>query len=178
MAIPLNVILQPFRSDDNPILSLAGKPKIFIIQACRGPARDRGIELATTVHHDAVPAADLSRKTVQFKRYPAVCDWLEAHSTTAGFCSYRCTTRGSHFIRIFCEVMEHNEKTGELCFLSILREVQSRMAFEFRSRDSENRELDGMKQVPSIESTLIKRLELHKPKRFEVFENKSERREE
>lgn len=71
-------IWKPFAADMCP--TLAGKPKLFFIQACRGVKLDGGIELRRTVETDAFTSTD---ELMNYK-IPVCADFLTAYSTTSG----------------------------------------------------------------------------------------------
>ncbi|KAJ8934031.1 hypothetical protein NQ318_014202 [Aromia moschata] len=74
--------------------ALAGKPKIFIFQCCRGDKYE-------TLHHDAAPMRDIKRKH---------SDMLIAFSTLPGFYSIRDTVQGSWYIQSIYEVFKRHTK--------------------------------------------------------------------
>nr|KAG5689255.1 hypothetical protein BaRGS_006375 [Batillaria attramentaria] len=65
---------------------LAGKPKLFFIQACQGPIAQRGCP----VQADATPDDHVF--------IPEHTDFLIAHSTLPGFASFRSPQNGSFFV--------------------------------------------------------------------------------
>lgn len=75
---PLNKLWECFTGDN--CLSLAGKPKLFFINACRGKKIDRGIKF---LHFKGKTQADSSSK-VQGYKIPNHADFLFAHSTAHG----------------------------------------------------------------------------------------------
>ena len=68
-------LFEPFKGDK--CLSLAGKPKIFITQACRGDQLDGGVDLRYNVPDATV-----------FQRIPREADFLYAYSTVPGYYSW------------------------------------------------------------------------------------------
>ncbi|KAI8038554.1 hypothetical protein M5D96_008461 [Drosophila gunungcola] len=77
--------------------TLADKPKILIVQACKGNCK-----------------ADCNTK-----RNPS--SYIKCYSTTEGFESYRNETNGSIFIQTLCNVMDQDGLTKD--FLSIIEDV-------------------------------------------------------
>ncbi|XP_052081366.1 caspase-2-like [Mytilus californianus] len=120
--------------------SMTGKPKMFIVNACRGDGRDKifgktqPVDVHDTVHTDG---RGLSKQ-------PANCDLLIAYSTFPGYVSFRDDKNGSPFVKCLVEVFR--EMAHLVHVLDMLTEVNNRMA------DSHN-------QIPNPTSTL--RLKWH-----------------
>ncbi|NXX93772.1 CASP8 protein, partial [Centropus bengalensis] len=120
--------------------SLAGKPKLFFIQACQG-----------SVGHPAVRVEDdssgrLETDAVPLTSIPDQADILIGMATVEDYESYRDIQTGSIYIQCLCEKMEL------LCplqqdLVSILTEVNNQVG---------RRVLKGRKQMPIIKSTLRK----------------------
>lgn len=82
--------------------SLAGKPKIFIFQACRGsldkreaPVSDRSGYMADVMASDSTLALSVT---------PPEADFLLAFATTPGYVSWRSETSGSVYIKVSMKV--------------------------------------------------------------------------
>ncbi|NXP50444.1 CASP8 protein, partial [Heliornis fulica] len=122
--------------------SLAGKPKLFFIQACQG-----------TVGHPAVrvkadSSAGLETDATPVTSIPDQADILVGIATVEDYESYRCVKTGSVYIQSLCEKMEL------LCplrqdIMTILTEVNKEVG---------GRVLNGQKQMPKITSTLRKQV--------------------
>ncbi|XP_066603203.1 caspase-3-like [Prorops nasuta] len=89
--------------------NLAGKPKAFFFQICRGKAKQKTIQK----NRSSTDTIEYSTKNL----YPNVpstrnyTDMIVAHSTLPGHVSFRDTEVGSWFIQILCEVlMNHAHK--------------------------------------------------------------------
>ncbi|XP_046667717.1 caspase-1-like isoform X3 [Homalodisca vitripennis] len=123
-----------FTADKCP--SLAGKPKLFFIQACQGDQLDGGVMLRSQV--DSSPSY----------RIPAHADFLIAYSTIPGFYSWRNTMRGSWFMQALCE--EINEHGFTIDMLTLLTFVNRKVAVDFESNVPDNAVMHAQKQIPCI----------------------------
>ena len=88
----------PFTPDLCP--TLAGKPKLFLVQACQGDQTDGVVKMS-------------SNKSGGFSSYqlPNHADFLIATSTILGKSSLRNTLTGSYFISAVCKVLELRRKS-------------------------------------------------------------------
>lgn len=140
--IPVDDVLDFFRGDR--CANLAGKPKLFFIQACRGDRVDKGVP---------VDMADSGGPTW---RIPTHADFLVAYSTVPGFCAWRNRTQGSWFVQALCCVLQERSELEDMA--SMLTVVCRLVAFNYESYTPENPALDGSKQVPCVTSTLTRRV--------------------
>ncbi|KAF4791762.1 Caspase-3 [Turdus rufiventris] len=136
--LELKALTSLFRGDR--CRSLAGKPKLFFIQACRGTELDSGIET------DSGPEESVCQKI------PVEADFLYAYSTAPGYYSWRNSAEGSWFIQSLCQVLKEHAKNLEL--LQILTRVNRRVA-EYESC-STRQDFNAKKQIPCIVSMLTK----------------------
>lgn len=132
--------------------TLAGKPKIFIIQACRGDRLDNG----------SIINFDVEDSNSSDVRIPQWADFIMAYSTIPGFYSWRNTTNGSWFIQAFTSVLVENYK--ELDLVSMLTITNQRVAFDFESNTPNLPDFHQRKQIPMIASMLTRRVFFNKSK--------------
>ncbi|XP_011878424.1 PREDICTED: caspase-1-like [Vollenhovia emeryi] len=74
----VDVLWKPFTADK--CTSLAGKPKLFFIQACRGEAADSGIKISPRTLRQT------ETDTVPYYTIPTHADFLMAYSSRQGEC--------------------------------------------------------------------------------------------
>ncbi|NXO83074.1 CASP8 protein, partial [Sitta europaea] len=122
--------------------SLAGKPKVFIIQACQG-----------SVCHPSVPVEPDSSGHLEVDASPLAsipdkADILIGMATVEDYLCFRSQSTGSVYIQSLCKKMELLCPQG-VDLAAILTEVNNEVA---------RRDLAGFKQMPKITSTLLKRL--------------------
>ncbi|XP_068758730.1 caspase-3-like [Montipora capricornis] len=123
--INLEAITASFRRDECP--SLEGKPKIFMIQACRGHRRDQ-----VSVESDSEPVM-YSNPSL-----PADADFLICFSSAPSHESYREPSAGSWFISAVCKVFtEYSDKEH---VMDMMLRVNKEVADYFS--------VEGLKQMP------------------------------
>ncbi len=131
--ISLQEIVTKFKKCD----SLAGKPKLFFIQACRGKNKDSGVAIQ--------PDSEPVNRPIPL-RLPSESDILIAHSAADGFESYRSREAGSWFIITLTE--ELSKHAHHMHLMDILTLVNRAIAGYHTQ--------EGYKQVPSQITTLTK----------------------
>ncbi|KAL2725175.1 caspase-1 [Vespula squamosa] len=139
-----------FTSDKCP--TLAGKPKLFFIQACQGDKLDPGFNLKERTETDS---------SVSTFRIPNHADFLIAYSTIPGHYSWRNTTRGSWFIQALC--MELREFGMRYDLLTLLTFVCQRVAIDYESNTPDNITMHQQKQIPCITSMLTRLVKFTAP---------------
>ncbi|NXL57826.1 CASP8 protein, partial [Chordeiles acutipennis] len=128
--------------------SLAGKPKVFFVQACQGDACQRGVTIETdSGEQDSSVETDAR---FQLDCIPAEADFLLGMATLQDYVSYRSPRQGTWYIQALCQHLEYSCPRGE-DILTILTAVNQEV-----SRKSCNQNAE--KQMPQPSFTLRKKL--------------------
>ncbi|NXK91330.1 CASP8 protein, partial [Formicarius rufipectus] len=128
--------------------SLAGKPKVFFIQACQGDAFHKGVTIeADSGEQDASGERDTR---FQLECIPAEADFLLGMATLQDYVSYRSPREGTWYIQALCHHLESRCPRGENV-VSILTAVNREVSRKTGERNAE-------KQMPQPILTLQKKL--------------------
>ncbi|XP_008570193.1 PREDICTED: caspase-6 [Galeopterus variegatus] len=138
--------------------SLVGKPKIFIIQACRGDKHDVPVIPFDAVDHRTEKVEDTNITEVDAASVytlPAGADFLMCYSVAEGYYSHRETLNGSWYIQDLCEMLRRYGSSLE--FTELLTLVNRKVS-QRRVNDCKDPNAIGKKQVPCFASMLTKKL--------------------
>lgn len=106
--VNLRDVTQRFTSRQAP--SLAGKPKLFFIQACQGDDLQTGCVPAQEVHN-AESRLEEDAGVVRSETVPDSADFLLGMATVQEYKSFRNTTTGSIYIQELCrQLMKSAER--------------------------------------------------------------------
>uniref|UniRef100_A0AAY5EHH9 Caspase-6 n=1 Tax=Electrophorus electricus TaxID=8005 RepID=A0AAY5EHH9_ELEEL len=133
--------------------SLVGKPKIFILQACRGDKHDDPV-----TPMDAVDSKIANETVVDagvMYTLPAGADFLMCYSVAEGFYSHRETVNGSWYIQDLCQLLRQYGSTLE--FTELLTLINRKVSQRSVGMSSDPAAI-GKKQVPCFASMLTKKL--------------------
>ena len=159
--VAVDTICKSFNGPSCP--TLAGKPKLFLFQACRGERLDYGVE-ATDSPCDRKKEERLAKAQQQQQqqqqqqrqqqqqqqqqefeaadrqatKLPAEADVAVVFATVPGYVSWRNSMNGSWFVEAFVEVMTAN--VDKRHFLEILTLVNNKVS-EFQSRDKKCKQI-------------------------------------
>ncbi|XP_074656845.1 uncharacterized protein LOC141910044 [Tubulanus polymorphus] len=131
-------LIEPFKG--NACEALAGKPKLFFIQACRGDGTDGGV-VADSMTIDANEGL----------RIPNEADVLIAYATIPGYVAWRNEEEGSWYIQTLCEVLK--ERSRSLDLVKMLTLVGDKVAAKVNKKEN-----NEYKQMPCVVTTLRKDL--------------------
>ncbi|XP_074129427.1 caspase-6 isoform X2 [Sminthopsis crassicaudata] len=137
--------------------SLVGKPKIFIIQACRGEQHDVPVIPLDVVDYqtEEVDVNETEVDAASVYTLPAGADFLMCYSVAEGYYSHRETVNGSWYIQDFCEML--GKYGSSLEFTELLTLVNRKVSYR-RVDFCKDPKAIGKKQVPCFASMMTKKL--------------------
>ncbi|KAM3605089.1 uncharacterized protein V6R79_020432 [Siganus canaliculatus] len=151
--VMLDQLTDPFTSGNAP--TLAGKPKLFFIQACQGRGYQRGaVPCPPRASQDEKPTESIEEDAgpVYGETVPWHADFLLGMATVQECKSFRHTTAGSIYIQELCRQLERAAESSEADdILTVLTRV---------NREVSQGEYLRHKQMPEPKYTFTKKLVL------------------
>ncbi|KAK2817523.1 hypothetical protein Q5P01_025714 [Channa striata] len=135
--------------------SLAGKPKIFIWQACRGREFDDPVTACSSTESEENEVEAGAVQTL-----PAGADFIMCYSVAEGYFSIRDIFFGSWFIQDLCEVLQQFGDSRE--FVDLLTLVNRKVSMKSAKKPKDPNAT--VKQMPCFASMLTKQLYFHPKK--------------
>lgn len=132
--------------------SMAGKPKLFIVQACRGTEPDAGVRLRANLIQSDSGKDQVDSQTDIFT-YPEFADFLIVMSSHHDHYSFR-NELGSWLIQDLCDVIESCDLENDSIY-DILTDTNRAVSRRISNAAGEK---DRKKQIPSFYSTLTRKL--------------------
>ncbi|CAI5680577.1 unnamed protein product [Oreochromis niloticus] len=149
--ISIQDMMSMFKGDKCP--GLVGKPKIFIIQACRGKLFDEGV---TVTPADAVDGkVEVFADASAIRTLPAGADFIICSAVAEGYYSFRETKKGSWYIQALCQMLRKYGNSLE--FTELLTLVNRKVSMKNVPKSCDP-QLVGKKQMPCFASMLTKKL--------------------
>ncbi|XP_062591808.1 caspase-8-like [Saccostrea cucullata] len=137
--LQLDSVFKLFDNSNCP--SLLGKPKIFVIQACRGGALDSGVPF-NDEHDGSTPGLK--------KQLPTQSDMIICFPTQTGYYAWRNRERGSWYIEALVQIFMKYAKSEDIC--TMLHRVN--LLVSRKVSRCPQLEMDSMSQMSEYKSTL------------------------
>lgn len=150
--IRISVLTSFLRAQKCP--TLAGKPKLFFIQACQGREKQEGYDIeadAATIPFHLPKQPDLATDITGREMIPDEADYILGYATVPGYVSYRSRSQGSWFINKLVDMLDKYAYRHDL--LSVLVKVNEEVGNAIANVDG-----GRYKQIPAPLVTLRKKL--------------------
>ncbi|XP_068177875.1 caspase-6-like [Antennarius striatus] len=134
--------------------SLVGKPKIFVLQACRGDRHDDPVTPCDAVDSE-IKTNEVVVDASAIHTLPAGADFIMCYSVAEGYYSHRETLNGSWYVQDLCELLQQYGTSLE--FTELLTLVNRKVSMRSVGRSTDPKSI-GKKQVPCFASMLTKKL--------------------
>ncbi|XP_071176401.1 caspase-3-like [Mytilus edulis] len=157
-SVKIKNVMDYFNAENCPELIM--KPKIFIVQACRGTGLGSGVN-RTVVRRDpnqadaAAEYHEYDKTHGEVIRIPNEADFLAVYSTSPGYGSFRNTEQGSPFVRYLSEELLKMKKEDD--FYKVLTRVNKDVGLGYKPNYAHS---DIITQMPCFISHLTKDLYL------------------
>jgi hypothetical protein len=113
--------------------TLAKKPKIFILQACRGTSEEPTLKPDVTISCDEDTSADSSTGNVTTER----SDFFFAYATPSGCKAWRNNTEGSCFITELCRALATHATTLHLADIVVKANLHLSATFQIQGKTAQ-----------------------------------------
>ena len=130
--------------------TLAAKPKMFFIQACRGAEKDPGTE--------GFVDGEVEYNIPEARNLPLNSDFLMAYGTVHGFVSWRHPEQGTWFINVLCHLLLENYDKEHI--MNIMTLVNNDLSMKKTSK--------GLKQIAAPVNHLRGNFYFHPPPNIKV----------
>lgn len=148
--VALRDLTQPFTSEK--AVTLAGKPKLFFIQACQGSSYQRGSSPCAPKEDEREPRLEEDAGPMRGDTVPSDADFLIGMATVPECKSFRSTTTGSIYIQELCKQLKKSAQSSAMDdILTVLTRV---------NRNVSKGVFLSYKQMPEPKYTLTKKLVL------------------